>query len=127
MSVHSRHPWRPGDPVTDDLIQELVRCINGNRWGGHFTPPAFGIFSPADGLVLGFARLLDSWDGKVKFRDHVANSTEDADEAILEIGEKLIGLMQSESFLERPQRPQVPRMGYRTISVPKINRVYPEL
>jgi hypothetical protein len=71
MSAHSRFPWSPADPVTDELVNEVARCVNFNRHGYRFTPPAYGTFSTVDRLIYTLCRALDAWDYEQDFREYV--------------------------------------------------------
>ncbi len=96
--------------------------MNANRMGYRFTPMAFAILGPADALVLNMCQVIDAWDYKKDFREHVAalNGVPDwfIDLAVRTL--PLIDLPPPPD--ERPKPKPITR-----ISIPKVNRTYPPL
>ena len=64
MTAHSGFPWKPNDPITDDLITEVANCVNFNKLSavraGGYTPGAYAVLSPVDNLIYGVCVYLDS-------------------------------------------------------------------
>lgn len=121
MTAHSGFAWKQGEPVTDELVKEVASCTQHNYGQGvpGFTPGCYGIFSPVDGLIYNFGRVLDSWDRKKDFKEHV-QSMEGVPEWFVDLAARAFPLM---TF----PKPREPWKCPDKFTVPKVNKAYPKL
>jgi hypothetical protein len=82
----------------------------------------FAIITPADGLVFNMCRILDAWDYKKDFREHVAGLPGVPDWFVDLACDVFVHINLPPPPDERPKTKLPTR-----INLPKVNREYPPL
>lgn len=133
MTAHSGFPWKMGEPVTDELVEEVAACTQHNygQGMGSFVPGCYGIFTPVDRLIYTFGGVLDSWDRTTDFKEHVQTAIranipdgENPDEYdfFVDLAMRAFPLMTIPKKKQRPWQEQ-----YTKIDIPEVRKVYPDL
>lgn len=122
MTAHSGFPWKIGEPITDELVNEVATCTNANRMGYRFTPMAFAILGPVDGIIFNLGMVLDAWDYKTDFREFVSG-IQDVPDWFVELAVRVLPKIN----LPPPPDERPKLKPIKKISIPKVNRTYPPL